>query len=62
MQATIRQDIIDQDLLVPVQNGEDWIDGNIHPGPYEARYHGDEFQIKINGVWTEAVSIDFELK
>ena len=61
MKATIRQGIIDDGLLIPVQYGNDWVDGNIHEGPFEARYDGCEFQILLNEEWTEAISTDFEI-
>ena len=61
MEAYIRQEIIDDGNLVPIDNGEDWIDGEFYRGPYDARWNGPDFEIKVNGTWVQAVSMDFEL-
>ena len=60
MKATIRQEIIDDGLLIPVDNEEDWVDGNIR-ATFEARFNGPDFEINLDGRWVQAISMDFEL-
>ncbi len=62
MQARVRQVIIDDGNLVPIDNGEDWLNGEIYSCPFDARFEGEEFQIRLNGEWVQAVSMDFELE
>lgn len=53
--AIVRKDILEREENVPV--GNDYYGEN---KPLEYRWKGEEFQVKINGKFQEAESIDFD--
>lgn len=53
--CVVRQDLLDAGLKVPA--GDTYVD----KGKFEYRWiEDDDFQILVNGIWIEAISIDFD--
>ena len=58
--AVVRKDLKEMELKVPI--GDEESDDHVGPdGQWEYRWlEGDVFQIKVNGGWVNADSIDFD--
>lgn len=55
--CTLRRDLFESGLGAPVGNDNEFI---IDDKRYKYRWLGDQFQVKFEGIWENAYSIDFD--